>query len=90
MYQVVFTKRFKKDMKHSIRQGKDINQFKLIVKYLVSGKKLDAIFKDHQLIGNYVGRRECHIESDWLLIYKIENNLLICERIGSHSQLFSN
>ena len=90
MYHPVYTKQFKKDMKQSIRQGKDIDQFKLIARALVSGKKLDPIFKDHKLIGNYTGRRECHIESDWLLIYKTENDLLIFERIGSHSELFSN
>jgi mRNA interferase YafQ len=44
--------------------------------------------KDHQLVGNYTGRRECHIEADWLLIYKIDGERIIFERTGSHSDLF--
>ncbi len=89
MYRPVYTKQFKKDIKLAVKQGRDIDQFKLLVRSLISGNELDPIFKDHKLVGNYVGRRECHIESDWLLIYKIESDMLIFERIGSHSELFS-
>lgn len=72
MYRPVFTKQFRKDIKLAVKQGRDIDQFKLIAQSLISGKKLDPIFKDHQLVGSYIGRRECHVESDWLLVYKIE------------------
>jgi mRNA interferase YafQ len=89
MYRPIFTKQFKKDIKLAEKQGRDIDQFKLIARSLISGKKLDPIFRDHQLVGSYIGRRECHVESDWLLIYKIENDMLIFERAGSHSELFS-
>ncbi|MBD3370033.1 type II toxin-antitoxin system mRNA interferase toxin, RelE/StbE family [Candidatus Fermentibacteria bacterium] len=90
MYRPVYTRQFKKDIKKAKKQGKDIEQFKLIAHTLLSGKPLDPIFRDHQLIGNYKGRRECHVKSDWLLIYKIEEDRLIFERIGSHAELFTN
>jgi mRNA interferase YafQ len=47
-----------------------------------------AIHRDHRLVGNYAGRRECHLESDWLLIYKTEEIRIIFERTGTHSDLF--
>jgi len=90
MYRPVYTRQFKKDIKKAKKQGKDIEQFKLIAHTLLSGESLDPIFRDHRLIGSYKGRRECHIKSDWLLIYKIEEDRLIFERIGSHAELFSN
>jgi len=90
MYRPVYTRQFKKDIKSAKRQGKDIEQFKLIAHTLLSGETLDPIFRDHRLIGNYKGRRECHVKSDWLLIYKIEEDMLIFERIGSHAELFTN
>jgi mRNA interferase YafQ len=88
MYRPVYTKQFKKDIRLATKQGRSIDQFKLIAKSLIAGKALDPIFQDHKLIGNCIGRRECHIESDWLLIYKIDNRYLIFERCGSHSELF--
>lgn len=51
-------------------------------------KPLDPIHRDHKLIRKYKGRRECHIESDWLLIYKAEKNRIVFERTGSHADLF--
>lgn len=89
MYQPVYTKQFKKDMKRGQRQDRNIEQFKLIARELLAGQVLDPIFNDHKLTGNFKGRRECHVESDWLLIYKQEENRIIFERIGSHSELFS-
>lgn len=89
MYQPVFTNQFKKDMKRGQRQNRNTEQFKLIARELLSGSELDPIFRDHKLVGNFEGRRECHVESDWLLIYKQEEDRIIFERIGSHSELFS-
>ena len=88
MYIPAFAKQFKKDIKRAERQGRDIEQFKLIARTLLAGEVIDPIFRDHQLLGNYKGRRECHITSDWLLIYKIDGDRMIFERIGSHSELF--
>ncbi len=89
MYQPVYTNQFKKDMKRGQRQNRNTEQFKLIARELLSGSELDPIFRDHKLVGNFEGRRECHVESDWLLIYKQEEDRIIFERIGSHSELFS-
>jgi mRNA interferase YafQ len=55
---------------------------------LIAGKTLDAIHRDHLLVGNFVARRECHIESNWLLIYRITEDSIYFERTGSHSDLF--
>lgn len=89
MYTPAFSKQFKKDIKRSEKQERNIEQFKLLARTLLAGEVLDPLFRDHQLVGNYKGRRECHIASDWLLIYKIDGNRMIFERIGSHSELFS-
>jgi len=88
MYTPVYTRQFEKDLKLAKRRGKNLEKFKIIALNLISGQHLDPIHRDHRLVGNYSGRRDCHIESEWLLIYKIENNLLIFERMGTHSDLF--
>jgi mRNA interferase YafQ len=49
---------------------------------------LERKYKDHKLKGRFKNRRECHIEPDWLLIYKIEGETIFFERTGSHSELF--
>jgi mRNA interferase YafQ len=85
----VYTRQFEKDIKRIKRQGKNLEKIKIIIRTLLQGKPLDPIHRDHKLIGNYQGRRECHIESDWLLIYKIEVERIIFERTGSHSDLFN-
>ncbi len=89
MYTPAFTKQFRKDIKRAEKQGRDIEQFKLIARTLLSDEVIDPIFRDHKLTGNYKGRRECHIASDWLLIYKIDGERIIFERIGSQTELFS-
>lgn len=88
MYTPIFTKQFDKDIKRAIRRGKNVEKFKLIARTLLSGEPVDPIHRDHKLTGNYVGRRDCHIESDWLLIYKLEDEFIIFERMGTHSDLF--
>ena len=88
MYTPVYTKQFEKDIKRCQRRGKNLEKFKILARTLLSGQKPDAIHRDHKLAGNLIGRRDCHIESDWLLIYRIEGNHLIFERTGTHSDLF--
>jgi mRNA interferase YafQ len=87
----IYTKRFEKDVKKAIKRGKNIDKLKVIIVKLVNNEILEKTDQDHPLIGNYKGRRECHIESDWLLIYKLipEDNLIIFERTGTHSDLFN-
>ncbi len=65
-----------------------MEKFKILARTLISGQLLDPIHRDHKLSGNLIGRRDCHIESDWLLIYRIDGMTLIFERMGKHSDLF--
>jgi len=88
MYTPIYTKQFEKDIKRLNKRGKNLDKFRIIAETLLNGKKIDEIHRDHKLVGNYVGRRECHIEADWLLIYKKTKVEIIFERSGSHSDLF--
>jgi mRNA interferase YafQ len=83
-----YTKQFSKDVKLAKRRRKNLRKLKLIVRSLVAGERLDPIHRDHRLIGEFTGRRECHIESDWLLIYQLKGDTIIFERTGVHSDLF--
>jgi mRNA interferase YafQ len=67
-----------------------IEELKLVVKMLANGEPLPKEYRDHELKGTYSGHRECHIEPDWLLIYKISEQVLVLSlvRTGSHSKLF--
>ena len=89
-YDIVITNKCKKDIKKASKQGKDINLLFEIVDKLSEGEELDPKYKDHKLSGDYEGKRECHIEPDFLLIYQICNKdiILYLVRVGSHSDLF--
>lgn len=84
----VYTRQFERDLKRLKKRLKNIEKLKIILRSLIQEEELDSIHRDHKLIGNWHGRRECHIESDWLLIYKKEDDRIIFERTGSHSDLF--
>ncbi len=88
MLEVNYTTRFKRDVKLIKKRGNNTEKLKTLIKKLADEEKLEARYGDHPLIGNYKGRRECHIEPDWLLIYKLEANLITFERTGTHSDLF--
>jgi mRNA interferase YafQ len=83
-----YSKQFKKDVVKSIKRGKDIRKLEKVIELLSENIKLPAKYKDHALVSNYRGRRDCHIEPDWLLIYKQDGNDIFFERTGSHSDLF--
>ncbi len=85
---IIYTTQFKRDYKKIKKQNKEFNKLKVLIEKLVSGEKLELKYKDHQLAGEFRGYRDCHIEPDWLLIYKKTTNALILERTGSHSELF--
>jgi len=89
MLDVVGTSQFKKDVKRLKRQGKDFGAFKEILSLLSSGHNLPAKYQDHSLKGNWKGKRDCHIEPDWVLIYEIKPGYVKLWRTGSHSELFS-
>lgn len=88
MYEIFRTSSFKKDYKKLSTADKEI--LKEVVILLANGETLDQKYKDHNLIGNYLGCRECHLKPDLLLIYRIENEILelALTRVGSHSKLF--
>lgn len=88
MLKPIFTKRFNKDVKRFKRIKSDFDHFKYVLDKLINEYKLELKYRDHKLMGNYAGRRECHIEPDWLLIYKIDEDKIIFERTGTHSELF--
>ena len=83
----VYTGNFRSEIRKAAEKAEAIN---FIVK-LANGEKLPEKNKDHALIGNYVGKRECHITPDWLLIYEIDNGnlFLYLTRTGTHSDLFN-
>jgi mRNA interferase YafQ len=82
------TGRFEKDFKLAVRRGKDITKLQAVMRALVQEVPLDPGLRDHALKGKFSGRRECHVESDWLLVYKLEPDIIIFERTGTHADLF--
>lgn len=90
-YEIKNTTQFKKDYKLAKRRGLDISLLKSIVTKLANGESLDSKYKDHPLTGNWIGYRECHIQSDWLLVYRYEDDVLVLTlaRTGTHSDLFN-
>lgn len=91
-YDIVLTAAFKKELRNIKKRNKDLSKLTDIVNKLASGEELESKYRDHALINNlrFKGCRECHIEPDWLLIYKKNQNELILFLIetGSHSDLF--
>ena len=86
---IVWTTQFKKDYKLSQKRNLEINLLDDIIRALAKGEKLAEKHRDHALTGNWIGHRECHITPDWLLIYRIEDDVLVLTlaRTGSHSDL---
>ncbi|WP_190240138.1 type II toxin-antitoxin system YafQ family toxin [Pelotomaculum schinkii] len=84
------TAQFRKDYKLAKKRGYKMDLLEEILQMLLEEKPLDKKHLDHALTGNYIGFRECHILSDWLLIYEINESLLIltATRTGTHSDLF--
>ena len=88
MLQPSYTKQFERDVKRIKKRGKDTDKLKAVMGDLIGEKSLATKHRDHALLGTYKGRRECHIEPDWLLIYKLEPSRIIFERTGTHTDLF--
>ncbi len=90
IYKIKPTTKFQKDLKRIQKRGYDLNLIKDIIQKLAHGEDLPEKNKDHSLTGNYVGKRECHITPDWLLIYEYDDEFLYLylTRTGTHSDLF--
>jgi len=82
------TSQFKRDVKRVQRQGKDLEELKRVLEILVKEGELALKYRDHVLVGQYKGTRECHIEPDWLLLYERAESEIVLIRTGSHSDLF--
>lgn len=90
-YAISLTAQFRKDYKLARKRGLKIEALAEIVTLLANGKELPEKNRDHSLSGNWVGHRECHILPDWLLIYRIADDVLVLTlaRTGTHSDLLS-
>lgn len=88
-YGVRKTSRYKKSLKRMLKRGKDISKIVEVVRILAMGETLPPQYKDHALSGDLAGLRDCHVENDWVLFYKIEGNILILTLVdtGTHSDL---
>ena len=90
MLDLVTTSAFRKDLKFAKKRGYDLSLLETVLNTLLEEKNLDKRYHDHALTGNYIGFRECHILTDWLLIYAVNKSQLIltASRTGIHSDLF--
>ena len=88
MMEPVFRKKFLNEYELAERRGKDMVKIKDLMKDLIEEKLLPPQNRDHPLFGDYTGYRECHIEPDWLIIYKRDKPFIIFYRTGTHSDLF--
>ena len=90
MLDIVASNQFKKDLKLAAKRGLKLDHLNEVVTALARQEKLDDKYRDHNLTGDYRGFRECHIEPDWLLVYRVNDQALelFLFRTGSHSDLF--
>lgn len=90
MLDIIPSNQFKRDLKLAKKRGLKIENLRTVVNILAKQKKLDAKYRDHSLTGEYRGFRECHIEPDWLLVYRVNEDALelFLFRTGTHSDLF--
>jgi mRNA interferase YafQ len=88
MYEILRTSQFRRDVKLVQKRGKDTGHLRMVIETLARGQALSQKYRDHQLKGLFRDCRKCHIEADWLLIYRIEGYALQLVRTGTHSDLF--
>lgn len=88
MRELVFTNRFQKDVKLCQKQGKDLGKLRKVFDILISGETIPVQYRDHYLTGNWKGYRDLHIEPDWILIYKEQDEkIVLLTATGSHANL---
>lgn len=88
MLDVVRSNKFKKNYQLALKRGIAAKEIDEVLLALIRGEKLHPKHKDHVLVGNFTGMRECHIKNDYLLVYRYEPGKIIFERLGTHSDLF--
>lgn len=88
MFTPVYTKRFQKDVQLAAKRGKDIETMKDVAVLLLGGEPLEPKYREHKLKGKYEDCRECHIQPDWLVIYRVVGSELHFLRTGTHADLF--
>ena len=89
-YTIRQTRKFRKELKKMLRRGVDRTKLSAVVKMLAKGEPLPPQYRDHALTGDLAGTHDCHITPDWLLLYRIENDVLVLTltRTGSRADLF--
>ena len=85
---IVYSSQFKKDYKKVKKQNKDLGKLSAVIDKLAAKERLDIKYRDHPLTGSWKGFRDCHLEPDWILIYRASEDTLALARTGSHSELF--
>ena len=85
----VYTRKFEKDLAKARKRGNDLEKIKEVIRALINEEALNPRCRNHKLRGDYQDRWECHIEPDWLLIYMVDEDRIIFERTGTHSDLFA-
>lgn len=90
MYNIRPSTKFQKDLKRAQKRGYNLSLLTEVIRLLANGESLPEKYRDHNLSGNYIGCRECHITADWILIYELFNKdlILYLTRTGAHSDLF--
>ena len=82
------TSQFKKDIRRQKKRAKDLGKIQAVIDLLLAGQPLPIQHRDHPLLGAWRGRRDCHVEPDWIVIYRLTKDELRLERTGSHADLF--
>ncbi|MBA3072411.1 MAG: type II toxin-antitoxin system YafQ family toxin [Anaerolineae bacterium] len=88
MKKIIHAGKFDKDLKRMERRGVDVEKLFEVVANLANGLALEPRFEDHPLHGKLANKRDCHISPDWVLIYSIDEKVLVLYRTGSHSELY--
>ena len=81
--------RFKRDVKRMERRGKEMSKLRKVIELLIEGNPLPPELKDHPLSGDWKHFRDCHIEPDWVLLYKVDGDDLYLVQTGTHADLFN-
>jgi mRNA interferase YafQ len=84
----IYLNRFEKDLEKGKRRDKDLGALKEVIELLLQEKSLPVKYYNHKLKGNFKGYWECHVEPDWLLLYKKTTKEIIFARLGTHTDLF--